>query len=62
MGVEEWDDGSENWLQIMVEIKENAFIMGNLNRECEGDIKYPYYFLGRFWIGRTRYDISRKVI
>lgn len=61
MGVDEWEDGSENWLQIMVEISENAFIMGSLDRSCEGDIKFPNYFLGSFWIGRTRYDISREV-
>lgn len=56
------DDISENWLQIMVEISENAFIMGSLDRSCEGDIKFPNYFLGSFWIGRARYDISREVI
>lgn len=61
LDVEEWEDGSENWLQIMVEIGENAFIMGSLDRSCEGDIKFPNYFLGSFWIGRTRYDISREV-
>ncbi len=59
-GVEEWEDFSKNWLQVMVEIKENSFIMGSLDRECEGEIKLPDYFLGSFWIGRTRYDISRE--
>jgi len=61
-GIEIVTDGSQNWLQIMVEIKQNAFIMGNLDRSCDGEIGFPSYFLGSFWIGRTRYDISREVI
>lgn len=56
------ENDSENWLQVMVEIKENAFIMGSLDRSCDGEIKRCHFDLGWFWIGRTRYDISREVI
>ena len=56
------EDDSENWLQIMVEIKENAFIMGSLDRSCDGEIKRCHFDLGWLWIGKTRYDISREVI
>lgn len=56
------EDDSENWLQIMVEIKENTFIMGSLDRSCDGEIKRCHFDLGWFWIGRTRYDISKEVI
>ncbi len=61
-GIEIVTDGSQNWLQIMVEIKENAFIMGSLDRSCDGEIKPCHFDLGSFWIGRTRYDISREVV
>ncbi|WP_281774201.1 hypothetical protein [Methanobacterium formicicum] len=56
------EDDSENWLQIMVEIKENAFIMGSLDRSCDGEIKRCWFDLGWLWIGKTRYDISREVV
>ena len=55
-------DGSQNYLDIMVEIKKNAFIMGNLDRSCDGEIKPCHFDLGHFWIGRTRYQIYREVV
>ncbi|KAF5046217.1 hypothetical protein DSECCO2_473170 [anaerobic digester metagenome] len=55
-------DGSQNYLDIMVEIKKNAFIMGKLDRSYDGEIEPCHFDLGHFWIGRTRYKIYREVV
>lgn len=51
-GESQWRKGIENcYAGITVEIKNNAFIMGNLT---QGDVNVPS-LLGWFWIGKTRY-------
>lgn len=57
-GESEWRKGKENcYAGIMIEISKNAFFMGTFER---GDMpKSLTYYLGYFWIGRTRYEIWR---
>lgn len=45
-----------------MEIREDAFFMGELERSCESEIDFPSYYQGWFWIGRTMYEIWRVEI
>lgn len=49
---------SNEYLQVHVEIKPNAFFIGRLGRGYPDDLDDRFY-QGFFWIGRTRYEIWR---
>lgn len=53
-------EDKKGFLVVEVEVKMDAFVLGDLSRKCEGDIGFPDFFLGYFRIGETRYNIWRE--
>jgi hypothetical protein len=61
-GPSNYRSGEDNYyFQVLVEIQKDAFFMGVLERSCEGNINFPTYYKGWFWIGRTRYQIWEAI-